>query len=343
MPVLKPDTLIQHRVDAIRDYHASVGLPTAQLDVSGGIDSAVMCGLLVRALGADRCLFVYSGIHSSDDSRRRARAVTEAFGAKLVEVDLSAEYESISEKLRQGMAAVGVDMEALASRRSASPAIDGSLRSCLRAPLGRYANRLFFGGIRHGTGNECEDRYVRFYQKGGDGEVDTNPIAMLSKGEVYQLARALGVPREIIDCEPTHDLHQGLETSHDEVELERWTGVSWTYSRVDVGSGRYRRLGTIERMSRLMDAVLQESGARTGGPDDVRFWTEPALREAAGGRLEAFGLTAGHLESAFKLERQTRHKMNPNCPTLGARETLVIAGILTDDLADNLTDELGER
>ena len=71
MPVLKPDTLIQHRVDAIRDYHASVGLSTAQLDVSGGIDSAVMCGLLVRALGADRCLFVYSGIHSSDDSVSR--------------------------------------------------------------------------------------------------------------------------------------------------------------------------------------------------------------------------------------------------------------------------------
>ena len=39
-------------------------------------------------------------------------------------------------------------------------------------------------GLRHGTGNECEDRWLRFYQKGGDGEVDSNPIAMLSKGGI---------------------------------------------------------------------------------------------------------------------------------------------------------------
>ena len=62
------------------------------------------------------------------------------------------------------------------------------------------------GGIRHGTGNECEDRFLRFYQKGGDGEVDTNPIAMLSKGEVFQLARGLGVPQRVLQALPSPDL-----------------------------------------------------------------------------------------------------------------------------------------
>ena len=187
------------------------------------------------------------------------------------------------------------------------------------------------GGIRHGTGNECEDRFVRFFQKGGDGEVDTNPIAMLSKGEVYQLARGLGVPAEIIDAEPTHDLHRGAASSHDEVELKTWTGVDWTYSRVDVETGAYRKVGSIERMNRLIDAVLVEAGG-----DDTEFWTCPGLWELASSRLEEFGLSRRHLDSAIKLERQTRHKYNPNCPTLGSRQRLRDRGILTDDLGGGL-------
>ncbi|MGB1700097.1 MAG: NAD(+) synthase, partial [Nannocystaceae bacterium] len=255
MPVRSVGNLIQNRVRAIRDYHDAVGVETAELDVSGGIDSAVMCGLLAKAISPANIGCVFSGIHSSDASLRHARAVTEAFGVRLIEIDVSEEYESMSSKILTAMTATGFDGQVIDERRARSLAVDGSFRSCLRAPIGRYVNRLMGGGIRHGTGNECEDRFVRFYQKGGDGEVDTNPIAMLSKGEVYQLARGLGVPAAVIDAEPTHDLHRGAASSHDEVELKAWTGVDWTYSRVDVETGEYRRVGTIERMSRLLDAV----------------------------------------------------------------------------------------
>ena len=38
------------------------------------------------------------------------------------------------------------------------------------------------------------------------------------------------------------------------------------------------------------------------------------------------------LVNARKVEAATRHKLNPNCPTLGSRKELIDAGILTDTL-----------
>ena len=53
MPVLKPRELITNRVAAIAALHRDTGLPRAELDLSGGVDSAVLLGLLVRAVGHD--------------------------------------------------------------------------------------------------------------------------------------------------------------------------------------------------------------------------------------------------------------------------------------------------
>jgi NH3-dependent NAD+ synthetase len=114
------------------------------------------------------------------------------------------------------MVEAGYDRKEIQDRMKGDPTIMGSIRSTLRAPWGRAANRLSGGGIRHGTGNEDEDRVLRFYQKGGDGEVDSNPISMLSKGEVFQLGIALGVPRSILSARPSPDLWGVGEEHNDE-------------------------------------------------------------------------------------------------------------------------------
>ena len=64
MPVCDPDRLIDARVEAIRRYHETTGIPRAELDLSGGIDSATMAGLLQMALGPDQITMVYSSINS---------------------------------------------------------------------------------------------------------------------------------------------------------------------------------------------------------------------------------------------------------------------------------------
>lgn len=325
MPVLDTTALIENRVNAIKAFHEKNGLDRAELDVSGGIDSAVVLMLLARALGPDKVTAVYSSIQSSEASLQRARLVAEAAGVRLVELDLGPTYNALVEECLRAAEAAGYHRSDMEAHMGADFSVKGSLRSCLRAPVGRFMNRLTRGGIRHGTGNEDEDRWLRFYQKGGDGEVDTNPVAMLSKGEVYQLAVALGVPREIIEALPTPDLWGVGESHNDEEELTKISGVEWTYSRVDPETGKYLRVGSIERMSRFLD-------------DEFPFdsWTaeKNATIDDLLPRAEKFGLTRKHLESAQHWERITRHKWNPNCPSLGEREDLVEAGIITDELPE---------
>ena len=70
-----------------------------------------------------------------------------------------------------------------------------------------------------GTGNLSE-RTVGYFTKWGDGASDLNPMGMLTKKEVYILAKHLGVPDCIINKKPSADLWEGQT---DEQEL----GVSY--------------------------------------------------------------------------------------------------------------------
>lgn len=338
MPVLNTTKLINNRVQAIQKLHVDAGLERAELDVSGGIDSATMLMLLAEALGPENVTAVYSSINSSEASLHRARLAAEAAGVRLVELDLSDIVQSINDEIADKLYAAGYEPKEISDRIMADPQIEGSFRSCIRAPIGRYLNRVTGGGIRHGTGNEDEDRWLRFYQKGGDGEVDTNPLAMLSKGEVYQLANALNVPREIIEATPTPDLWGVGDAHNDEEELTKLSGVEWTYSRINPDTGEYTRVGTIERMSRVLDLKIYEPLVIGDMPTvgDVLFWRHPMPHVDTWERIveRTPGLTPDHFESAQKWERATRHKENPNCPSLGSRQELLDAGILTNELPE---------
>jgi len=342
MPVLDAQALADNRMEAIRVFHKALDMPRAEIDVSGGVDSAVMLLLLAQTLGPDNITAVYSDIHSSKETRSHARMVAKVSGVRLCEIEATYGYGAIVQATLQSFADAGYDMAEIETRMKADPTIAGSLRSTLRAPLGRFANRVMGGGIRHGTGNECEDRWLRFFQKGGDGEVDTNPLAMLSKGEVYQLALVLGVPHEIIEAVPTPDLWDVGNDHTDEDELTQLSGgVPWTYSRINVETGEYRKVGTIERMSRFLDSSdsNRTSVDREGNAWPISDWLLNASRgalsvyaEHLSDRLTQFGLSREHLISAMTWERTTRHKMNPNIPTLGTRRELLDARILTDEL-----------
>jgi len=338
MPVLDVEKLIEERVAAIKAYHAGAGLPRAQLDVSGGVDSAVMLGLLAKALGPENVCAVYSNIMSSGASMKQAFEVAKAFNVKLLTVDLIDIYREIQ---RLSFAAIsradlGEKHVDIAVDRTNDPTVDGSLRSTLRAPVGRYFNRLM-GGIRHGTGNECEDRWIRFYNKGGDGEVDTNPLGFLSKGEVFQLAVGLGVPRSIVEAKPAPDLWANGEGHTDEDELSSYIGfqlpegMSW-YSYVDYDSGQYKNVGLIERVNRFMD----EEGV---WPDDLEHVT------ISGSTLACF--TLAHFKPLFaavaRIDAATRHKENPTIPMFSSRDALLDAKILTNDLptTEEANDEVG--
>ncbi len=333
MPILDGPLLIENRVQAIRELHAKVHNQRAQLDLSGGIDSAVLLGLLVKAQGTENVTAVYSSIHSGAEFEERAKLCAEAFDVPLICLDLTSTFDRLTAMMTATLKGAGYDMDKIAERTAADRTVLGSFRSCLRAPIGRAYNRMTGGGIRHGTGNECEDRFLRFYQKGGDGEVDTNPIAMLGKGEVFQLARALGVPTPLIDAIPSPDLHGVGDEHNDEDELLTLSGVAWTYSRISTNTGEYTRVGSIERMSRFLDTGAEVRLFGESPPSDPEF---SAMANDAAEYFPGYATSEiqGLLRSCRKLEHTSRHKENPNIPSLGTRADLVQAGFLTDKLPD---------
>ena len=343
MPVSDVSALIQNRVQTLRSYHQDTGLERAELDLSGGIDSAVMAGLLVLALGPESVTLVYSSINSGSETQGRAQVLADAIDARLVVHDLTATYETMVADMQRNLAEAGFDPGAIAQRIAADNTILGSIRSCIRAPLGRGYLRMTGNGLRHGTGNECEDRWLRFYQKGGDGEVDSNPIAMLSKGEVFQLAHGLGEAldahdayRAIITAAPTPELW-GKGVAHtDEDEIGSYLRLTETghtfYSYIDPDTAEYRAVGLIERVARFNDT---EAGAPLFSDDltseDLDGILRSAQSDASFEGVDAV-VIEGILRAARRTERITRHKMNPNCPTLGERDELVALGVLTNAL-----------
>ena len=370
MPVLKPQELVNNRVQAVKAYHAEAHQPKAELDLSGGIDSAVMAGVLVLALGAKNVTLAHLGINSNPEQTDRARRLAKGLGCPLAVIDVTAEYESLVKKIVDSLVEAapqgpwwgGIGLkspgertrEEIEARIKADPTILGSIRSTLRAPLGRAFNRLTGGGIRHGTGNECEDRFLRFYQKGGDGEVDSNPVAMLSKAEIYQLAYELATggyfPNvgtdnnakqayiDTIRAVPSADLWGVGDKHNDETEIKSWLGADFTYGKLDPATGKVYKIGTIERVARFLDDRESDIHIDT---NEKRLFSDSTTGEwcnliPIAQRHPAFaGVNSMEVEKllqgARKAERCTRHKWNPNCPALGSRKDLIDAGILTDN------------
>ena len=116
MPVLNINKLIDERAESLRVYHEQAGLSRAELDLSGGIDSAVMAGLLVEALGTEAVTLVYSSINSGSETLGRAKNLAEALGVALVVHDLTATYEDMVSGMLDNLVAAGWDREALKAR-----------------------------------------------------------------------------------------------------------------------------------------------------------------------------------------------------------------------------------
>ena len=69
-----------------------------------------------------------------------------------------------------------------------------------------------------GTSNLSE-RTVGYFTKWGDGASDLNPLGMVTKKEVYILAKYLGIPECIINKKPSADLWEG-QTDEEELGIK---------------------------------------------------------------------------------------------------------------------------
>jgi NAD+ synthase len=227
--------LCEETAAAVRD----LGRRGAVVAVSGGVDSGVVAGICVRALGAESVLCLRLperdvGSSSSDLGLELA----ETLGVRSVEEPITDALEALGcyrlrdeairslfddyepswrHKLVRSPPTGGITVFSLVVERP-----DGSTES-RRMPSEAYrtllaatnmkqrvrklleytwADRLHYAVV--GTPNLLE--YDQgFFVKGGDGLADVKPIAGLYKTQVYALARELGLPEKIATRYPTTD------------------------------------------------------------------------------------------------------------------------------------------
>jgi NAD+ synthase len=95
-----------------------------------------------------------------------------------------------------------------------------------------YQLSTFYKGLVVGTGNKIEDFGVGFFTKYGDGGVDISPIADLTKTDVRNLAKELGVIDDIILSKPTDGLWEDDRTDEDQLGAS-YEELEWAMNIID--------------------------------------------------------------------------------------------------------------
>jgi NAD+ synthase len=212
------DHLIETLVGWLEERASAAGTRGFVFGLSGGIDSAVVCGLAARALAPEASLGVIMPIGNVAEDEELGREVARVFGVREIQPDLLPAFDALqgalsAERDAAGLQPVGPEAALLAS---------ANLKPRLRMlTLYHYANLLDY--LVLGTGNRAEIT-VGYFTKHGDSGVDLLPLADLTKGEVRAVAAALGVPARIIERPPSAGLWEGQT---DEAEM------GLTYAQID--------------------------------------------------------------------------------------------------------------
>ena len=187
----------------LRDYLKTNNLKTFVVGVSGGIDSAV-ASTLCAMTGAPTVtvnLPLHSSRHNTDLSNLHLEWLRSNY--KNVQTDvvcLDSIFDSFTKALQGYDSALGF----------------ANSKSRLRM-VALYQIAASTDGMVVGTGNKVEDFGVGFFTKYGDGGVDISPIADLTKTQVRELARELGIHQEILDAPPTDGLWEDSRTDEEQI------------------------------------------------------------------------------------------------------------------------------
>lgn len=211
-----PAAYIAAKAVLLNDYMQHFGLKACVVAVSGGIDSAVVYGLIERArLMADspiqRAVAITlpyegdtrdTGVTRQSDTIDRAHDLVEAMNpdgdAGLAQFPL----DTVQRFLATGVeSAIGIRADAWARGQIAS-----TLRTAALSYVCTLLTKQGLPAILVGTTNRDEGGYLGYFGKYSDGAVDVQLISDLHKSEVHAVAEYLGVPDSILSATPTGDM-----------------------------------------------------------------------------------------------------------------------------------------
>lgn len=210
------EQLAERLVLWIRDKVSAAGCKGVVLGLSGGVDSSVTAVLCHRAF-PHKTLAMLMPCYSNQQDIEHAQAVADKFSIPIKTVVLDDAFDTLLKVLPNDMAEPDVSRVAKAN-------IKARLRMLT---LYYFANQLKYMVV--GAGNR-DELSLGYFTKYGDGGVDIQPLGNLTKGQVRELARFLGIPQPIINKPPSAGLWEGqtdegeLGLSYDELDRYLVTG-----------------------------------------------------------------------------------------------------------------------
>jgi len=218
-PTIDPEAEIAKRVGFLKEYVKKAGATGLLIAISGGVDSAVAAGLCKRATdeltaetGKEYMTLGVFQPYGQQEDIAHSYAVAEAFNLKYkAETNIEEAVDEIALETEHAFKSLGMS-------RHISRGGKGNVKARTRMVV-QYALAFDLNLLVVGT-DHASEALTGFYTKWGDGAVDITPLSSLNKRQVRQVARALGVPAEVVDKAPTAGLWAGQT---DEAEL----GVSY--------------------------------------------------------------------------------------------------------------------
>jgi NAD+ synthase (glutamine-hydrolysing) len=207
----------QWLVAFLRDEFERRGFTKAVIGVSGGVDSAVVAALAVRALGKENVIGVRLPYRtSSADSLAHAQLLMDQLGIEQRTLDISGAVDGY-----------------LAHEPNADAARRGNVMARVRM-ISLFDLSAKHRALPLGTGNKSE-RLLGYFTWHADDSPPVNAIGDLFKTQVWQLAAYLGVPTAIVQKPASADLIAG-QTDEDDFgvsyavadEILNWLLHGWT-------------------------------------------------------------------------------------------------------------------
>ena len=181
-------------VSFLKEYKEKTHAKGYVLGLSGGVDSSLVAALARKAVGKENLMCIMMPIDSNPSDLNDAKEVANALDVRYVVLDGSNFFhETLKEFERQGLSLDKMSISNLKVR----------IRMTMLYAYGQTNGYLVLG-----TDN-MDERYTGYFTKYGDGAADLLPIVYLTKGEVVQASKMLGVPTHLAERVPSAGLFEG--------------------------------------------------------------------------------------------------------------------------------------
>lgn len=188
--------LIEEICRQIREYYEMNGKPKLVFGLSGGIDSTVVAYLAVKAVGKDSVVPITMPAWEGDKCVEMAFLAREGLGMEDFTI-------GISDMVNMGICKLGRFLGNEPDRIT-----KGNIASRTRVNL-LYAIARELNGRVIGTGNRTELLQGYTTKYGTPGSCDFGILDGLYKTDVYEIAKIIGIPEEIIRQKPTTGFFEG--------------------------------------------------------------------------------------------------------------------------------------